>query len=107
MLESERHSVPAYSGMSLVYQGCPLLRDAGEMQKSSNEGEPAFPCWVTRVGHRAAFLSMGWGVSKQELLELVGVSCPGPGDCLYHRHKSLQMPSPGAEDGLSLGVIHI
>lgn len=41
MLESERHSVPAYSGMSLVYQGCPLLRDAGEMQKSSNEGEPS------------------------------------------------------------------
>lgn len=42
MLESERHNVPAYSGMSLDFQGCPLLRDAGETQKCSNEGEPSF-----------------------------------------------------------------
>lgn len=41
MLASEKHSVPAYSGMSLDSQGCPLPRDAGEMQKSSNEGEPS------------------------------------------------------------------
>lgn len=41
MLGSERLSVPAYYGMSLDYQGCPLLRNAGEMQESSNEGEPS------------------------------------------------------------------
>lgn len=41
MLESERHNVPAYSGMSLDSQGCPLLRDAGETQKSSKEGDPS------------------------------------------------------------------
>lgn len=50
---------------------------------------------------------MGWGVASRSLLVLVGVLSSGPGGCLYHRHKSLQMPSPGAEDGLSLGVIHI
>lgn len=60
MLESERHGVPAWSGVSLDSQGCPLLRDAGEMQKScceaSSEDEPSISL-LTQVGPGAALPS--------------------------------------------------
>lgn len=99
MLESERHGGPAWSGVSLDSQGCPLLRDAGEMQKScceaSNEDEPS----ISLLGDTSGAWScspvhcQGWGVSKQELLVLVGMLSSAPGGCLYHGHKVCRCPA--------------
>lgn len=86
-----------------------MLRDAGEMQKSGNEGEPSLSLLRDTRGALSCspFYCMGWAVSKQELLVLVAVLSSGPGGCFYHRHESLQMPSSEAEGGVSLGIIHI